>query len=187
MTRREIAAQRDKYLLLIRQLGKQRYDARPLLDEFYRLTEEFKKAGGRPAPPTGSLTRKYWEDPENYCLEHENHWPVKVVDGKIVREYVKSTTAPVTTSNLPEQTVSKEVKNQYYRINIVWDGDFDCTKVKQFFEKLCIKQDKQIDKQSLTYTYYGTDEGVKMLKRATASMIEILFPNQNVIVYGKQI
>ena len=90
MTRREIAAQRDKYLLLIRQLGKQRYDARPLLDEFYRLTEEFKKAGGRPAPPTGSLTRKYWEDPENYCLEHENHWPVKVVDGKIVREYVKS-------------------------------------------------------------------------------------------------
>ena len=44
-----------------------------------------------------------------------------------------------------------------------------------------------MDKQSLTYTYYGTDEGVKMLKRATASMIEILFPNQNIIVYGKQI
>ena len=66
MTRREIAAQRDKYLLLIRQRGKQRYDARPLLDEFYRLTEEFKKVGGRPAPRTGALTRKYWEDPENY-------------------------------------------------------------------------------------------------------------------------
>lgn len=187
MTKKEIAMQRDKYMLLIRQLGKQKYDARPLLDEFYRLTEEFKKAGGKPATPTGSLTRKYWEDPENYSLEHENHWPVKVVDGKIVREYVKSTIKPVIDKKPSKQILTEEIKNQYYRINIVWDGDFDCTNVKQFFKKLCIKQDKQIDKQSLTYTYCGTDEGFKILKRATASMIEILFPNQNVAVYGKQI
>lgn len=189
MTKKEIQKQRFRLRELLRQFRDKYFDGRKLVDEYYKLNILFKNAGGTPGTPAIEQTKEYWENPEHYKNEHLNKYPIiGFKNGRVIRGYVK-----VNTVTQPEQLTinsdppTKPIEPNYYRINIVWDGDFDCTNVKQFFKKLCIKQEKQIDEQSLTYIYCGTDEGFKILKRATASMIEILFPNQNVAVYGKQI
>ena len=190
MTKKEITAQRNKCLMLIRRLGKQKYDARPLLDEFYRLTEEFKKVGGNPAMPTGSLTRKYWEDPANYSREYKNHWPVKVVDGKIIREHVKFlTTSDTDKKPLDAETTpqTKQAEPNYYRINITWDGNINSQTIEKFFDELCIQADRKLDDHSMSYIYVGGDEGFKILKRSLMVICSLIYPNSNVAVYGRQI
>lgn len=189
MTKKEIAAKRDKFLITIREFEKQKYDARPLLPEFYKLTEQFKQAGGRPAPLSRGLTMEYWDDPETRCNDYLNQWPIVFVgDGTYRREYRKQPTCtPVFVEIKKKEEPNPNVSN-YYRINITWDDDLDDTNIKHFFGDLCLKQEQQVDSHKLSYIYEGNDESFKILKRATLSLINILYPSlKDVAVYGKQI
>lgn len=185
MTKKEIKKQRARFRILIREFEKNKYDARPLMDEFYRLTEQFIKAGGNPPPPTRGLLKEYWDDPEHYCNELYNRYPVtEVGPGYYKRTYIKK---PLPQPQTPTPTQIKSPESHYYRINIIWDNDIDTHMIEQFFEELCIKMGKKIDDHSLSYVYFGGDEGVKILKRALMAICKLVYPNDNVIVYGRQI
>lgn len=190
MTKNEIAERRNKFLLTIRKFEKKKFDARPLLPEFYRLTEQFKMAGGNPEKPTKGLTKKYWDDPANRCNEHLNHWPIVFVgNGIYKREYKKHISSEDTSLKTKRRVSSKHITSTYYKINVIWDGQLDdINSIKHFFDNMCIKQERQIDSNKLTYIYKGTEESFKTLKRATLSMINVMYPSfKNITVYGKQI
>lgn len=185
MSKEEICKKRDKLLVLINQLAKQKYDARILLPEFYRLTEEYKKCGGRPAPYKGPLLKSYWDNPVNYCNEYLNHWKIfSVENGVVDRRYVKvSDSKPP----IPPKESAKTVDINYYRINITWEGDINVQFVERFFKEMCIPQDKQLDDHSLAYIYKGSSDGFKMLKRAINVIGNMMFPDNSFAVYGKEI
>lgn len=156
--KKQIQKIRTKYLLKIRSCEKKGKDARPLLDEFYRLNNEFIKLGGRPEALTGALTREYWED----LIDHKAQ--PKHVDSSISRP------------------VAATEKN-YYILNITWERNIDTNLIKKYFDLLYLqKHDFQRDKMS--YIYKGNNEGFKMLKRSTQAWLDIMFPNESPNVYG---
>ena len=189
MTKKEIQRQRTKILMTIRKFEKKKYDARKLIPEFYRLTELFIQAGGDPPAPTGGLLKEYWDNPEHYSNECFNEWPItEVHDGDYKREYIRKAIALPVEPAKPEPTPqSKPIEPNYYRINITWDNDINYHIIEQFFNELCIDADRKLDDHSMSYIYFGGDEGFKILKRALMVMCGLIYPNSNVAVYGKQI
>lgn len=189
MTKKEIQRKRTKILLLIRKFEKSKYDARKLIPEFYRLTEEFIKAGGNPPPYAGGLSKEYWEVPEHYCNECYNEWPItEVANGEYKREYIRKNMAPlaepIKVEPIPQ---TKPIESNYYRINITWDSNINYHIIEQFFSELCINADRKLDDHSMSYIYFGGDEGFKILKRSLMVMCGLIYPDSNVAVYGKQI
>lgn len=192
MSKQELEKRRYRLRLLIRKFAKQKFDARPLVEEYYRLTELYKQMGGNPGEYTDSLNKDYWKDPKTYANEPNNKLKiVSIVDGVVTRSRTAASKAAPkvvrTEQPVPIEEHTNPISINYYRINIVWEGIIDSTVIEQFFKEMCIPLDKKMDEHSLSYIYKGTAEGFKILKRAVNTMGCIMFPDNSFTVYGKEI
>lgn len=205
MTKEEIRVARQRVQQLINEYAQRHYDARPLLKDFQRLTEEWNKVGGKIKSLPKICTEDYWENPLHYDRQHLNKNPIidckdgKPVwkNGRIVKyKEVQSTPREII------KTVEIAPQKSYYSISICWvesqpqEHSDIIDKVKRFFDEMGIERlddDSWENYQgqtelSLTYMFEGTEDGFKMLKRSVMAMLDIMSDcSFNIGVIGKKL
>lgn len=175
---------RDLYLNQIKVYAEKKYDARPILDEYYRLTNEFKKLGGRPRANAKYLKKEYWENPANYSNQSKNANPIlKVKNGIMVRKH-PTNQAKYNYYKLNENNIiihSKiEDNSKEFRLNVVGTTDM-LNKMDHFcetfgYKKICSEEDKNI------YIFQGSQKEFNILKRAIIEIMDV-FGIENINIY----
>lgn len=77
---KSVLAARARIADRIKIYAKKKYDARPMLPEFNRLTQVLRGMGRAVRIENKVFTDKYWKDPENYSRQHLNKNPI--IDAK---------------------------------------------------------------------------------------------------------